>query len=109
MYVRHLSLADFRSWPAAEVGFEPGPSVLVGPNGEGKTNLVEALGYAATLGSHRVATDAPLIRHGCSRAIVRTAVVNDGRELTIELEITAGKANRARVNRAPVPRTRDVL
>lgn len=109
MYVRHLQVTDFRSWKHADLELAPGPTVLVGSNGQGKTNLVEALGYAATLGSHRVATDAPLIRHGCSRAIVRTAIVNDGRELTIELEITAGKANRARVNRAPVPRTRDVL
>ncbi|WP_184811522.1 DNA replication/repair protein RecF [Actinophytocola algeriensis] len=109
MYVRHLQVTDFRSWEYADLELEPGPAVLVGQNGQGKTNLVEALGYAATLGSHRVATDAPLIRHGCARAIVRTAVVNEGRELTIELEITAGKANRARVNRGPVPRTRDVL
>jgi DNA replication and repair protein RecF len=109
VYVQHLQVADFRSWKHADLELEPGPAVLVGANGQGKTNLVEALGYAATLGSHRVATDAPLIRHGAARAIVRTAVVNDGRELTIELEITAGKANRARVNRAPVPRTRDVL
>ena len=109
MYVRHLQVTDFRSWEHADLELEPGPAVLVGQNGQGKTNLVEALGYAATLGSHRVATDAPLIRHGCARAIVRTAIVNEGRELTIELEITAGKANRARVNRGPVPRTRDVL
>ena len=109
MYVRHLQVNDFRSWEHADLELEPGPAVLVGQNGQGKTNLVEALGYAATLSSHRVATDAPLIRHGCARAIVRTAVVNEGRELTIELEITAGKANRARVNRSPVPRTRDVL
>jgi DNA replication and repair protein RecF len=109
VYVRHLQVTDFRSWEHADLELEPGPAVLVGQNGQGKTNLVEALGYAATLGSHRVATDAPLIRHGASRAIVRTAVVNEGRELTIELEITAGKANRARVNRGPVPRTRDVL
>jgi DNA replication and repair protein RecF len=87
----------------------PGATVLVGANGQGKTNLIEAIGYVATLGSHRVATDAPLIRHGCQRAIVRAAVVSEGRELTVELEITAGKANRARVNRAPVPRARDVL
>jgi DNA replication and repair protein RecF len=104
-----LQVTDFRSWEHADLELEPGPAVLVGRNGQGKTNLVEALGYVATLGSHRVATDAPLIRHGAARAIVRTAVVNEGRELTIELEITAGKANRARVNRGPVPRTRDVL
>ena len=109
MYVRHLQVADFRSWEQADLAFEPGVSVLVGRNGQGKTNLVEALGYVATLGSHRVATDAPLIRHGAPRAVVRAAVVNEGRELLVELEITAGRANRARVNRGPVPRPRDVL
>ncbi|HEX2129942.1 MAG TPA: DNA replication/repair protein RecF [Actinophytocola sp.] len=109
MRVSHLQVSDFRSWEHADLELEPGANVLVGRNGQGKTNLVEAVGYAATLGSHRVAVDLPLIRHGCPRAIVRVAVVNDGRELTIELEITAGKANRARVNRAPVARTRDVL
>ena len=109
MFVRHLSVTDFRSWVAAEVSFDPGPSVLVGPNGEGKTNLVEALGYLATLGSHRVATDAPLVREGAERAVVRTAVVSEGRELLVELEIAPGRANRARLNRSPVPRARDVL
>ena len=109
MYVRHLSVTDFRSWPAAEVAFEPGASVLVGPNGHGKTNLVEALGYVATLGSHRVATDAPLVRDGAPRAVARAAVVSAGRELLIELEINPGRANRARLNRGPVPRPRDVL
>ena len=109
MYVRHLSLGDFRSWAAAEVPFEPGPSVLVGPNGHGKTNLVEALGYVATLGSHRVATDAPLVREGAARAVIRTAVVSSGRELLVELEINPGRANRARLNRSPLPRARDVL
>lgn len=83
--------------------------MLIGPNGQGKTNLVEAVGYVATLGSHRVSTDAPLIRHGSSRALVRVAVVNDGRELAVELEIANGKANRAKVNRGPVPRPREVL
>jgi DNA replication and repair protein RecF len=109
VYVRHLSVTDFRSWPAAEVEFEPGPSVLVGPNGEGKTNLVEALVYLATLGSQRVATDAPLVREGAARAVVRAAVVSAGRELLVELEINPGKANRARLNRSPVPRPREVL
>ena len=109
MYVRHLSVTDFRSWPAAEVAFEPGASVLVGPNGHGKTNLVEALGYVATLGSHRVATDAPLVREGAPRAVVRAAVVSAGRELLVELEINPGRSNRARLNRGPVPRPRDVL
>jgi DNA replication and repair protein RecF len=109
MYIRTLQVADFRSWQHAELEFEPGISVLIGANGEGKTNLLEALGYLSTLGSHRVATDAPLVRHEAARAIVRTAVVHAGRELTVELEITPGRPNRARINRSPVPRLRDVL
>ncbi len=109
MYVRHLSVTDFRSWPTAEIDFAAGPSVLVGPNGQGKTNLVEAIGYCATLGSHRVAVDGPLIRAGADRAVVRTAVVSAGRELLVELEINPGRANRARLNRAPLGRPRDVL
>src|SRR5947208_14219898 len=109
MYVRHLSVADFRSWAGAEVDFDPGPAVLVGANGHGKTYPISALGYLATLGSHRVATDAPLIRAGAERAVVRCATVADARELRIELEIVAGRANRARLNGAPVTRPRDVL
>ncbi|SDO64124.1 DNA replication and repair protein RecF [Nakamurella panacisegetis] len=109
MYVRHLSLVDFRSWPAAEWPLGPGANVLIGRNGAGKTNLVEALGYLATLSSHRVAGDQPLIARGAERGIVRAAVVSDGRELLLEIEITAGKANRARINRAPVTRSRDIL
>jgi DNA replication and repair protein RecF len=109
VYIRHLSVADFRSWESAELPLGPGPTVLVGRNGAGKTNLVEAAGYLSTLGSHRVATDAPLIRRGTERAIVRAAVVSEGRELLLEVEIAAGKANRARINRAPQRRARDLL
>src|SRR5436305_5874671 len=109
MYVRHLSVADFRSWAGAEVDFDPGPAVLVGPNGQGKTNLVEALGYLATLGSHRVATDAPMVRSGAERAVVRAGVVREGRETRVEVEITPGKANRARLGGSPVPRAREIL
>ena len=109
MIVRRLELVDFRSYPRAEVEFEPGPSVLVGPNGHGKTNLVEAIGYVATLGSHRVATDQPLVRFGAERAIIRCAIVHDERELLVELEIVPGKANRARLGRSPAARARDVI
>jgi DNA replication and repair protein RecF len=109
LYLRHLQVTDFRSWEHADLPLTPGPTVLVGPNGRGKTNLLEAVGYLATLSSHRVATDAPLVRHGCDRALVRAAVVNEDRELTIELEITPGRANRARVNRGAVGRPRDIL
>ncbi|RKT84386.1 DNA replication and repair protein RecF [Saccharopolyspora antimicrobica] len=109
VYVRHLQVTDFRSWPHADLALEPGITVLVGSNGQGKTNLVEAVGYVATLGSHRVASDAPLVRDGTSRAVVRAAVVNSGRELLVELEITPGKANRARINRGAAGKPRDVL
>jgi DNA replication and repair protein RecF len=109
MYVRHLSVADFRSWTRADVELEPGASVLVGANGQGKTNLVEAAGYLATLGSHRVATDAPLVRVGTERATIAAAVVSQGRELRIDVEISPGRPNKARLNRAPVPRPRDIL
>jgi len=109
MHVTHLSLADFRSYSALELALEPGVTALIGPNGQGKTNLAEALGYASTLGSHRVASDAPLVRLGAERAIVRVAVTRDGRSQLIEIEIVPGKSNRARLNRAPVRRPRDIL
>jgi len=109
VYVRHLGVTDFRSWASAELTLQPGVSVLLGANGNGKTNLVEALGYLATLSSHRVSADAPLVRVGAGRAIVRAVVINDSRELTVELEITPGKSNRARINRSPVRRPREVI
>ena len=108
MHLRRLAVTDFRSWESAELDLDPGVTVLVGPNGVGKTNLVEAAGYLATLGSHRVAGDAPLIRRGAESAVVRGSVVHLGRELHVEVEITAGKANRARRNGAPA-RPRDLL
>ncbi len=109
MHVTHLSLDDFRSYPKVELPLRPGSTLFVGPNGQGKTNLVEAIAYVATLASHRVATDAPLVRAGAPRAVVRTAVQRDGRATLVELEITPGQANRARLNRSPLPRAREVL
>ncbi|WP_199513254.1 DNA replication/repair protein RecF [Nucisporomicrobium flavum] len=109
MYVRRVELTDFRSYERVAVDLDPGVSVLVGQNGMGKTNLIEALGYVATLDSHRVATDAPLVRAGATSAVIRCAIVHDGRELLVELEIVPGKANRARLNRSPVRRSREVL
>ena len=108
MYVRHLGLRDFRSWAHADLELEPGRTVFVGPNGYGKTNLLEALWYSSTLGSHRVATDAPLVRVGADRALVSTIIVNEGRECAVDLEIAAGRANKARLNRSPVRSTREV-
>ncbi|MEU8136155.1 DNA replication/repair protein RecF [Streptodolium elevatio] len=109
MHVAHLSLADFRSYARVEVPLDPGVTAFVGPNGQGKTNLVEAIGYLATLGSHRVANDAPLVRLGAERAYVRAGIVRDGRTTLAELEINPGRANRARVNRSPVPKPREIL
>src|SRR5512139_2712044 len=109
MFVRRLGLTDFRSWPCVELDLEPGRTVFVGPNGYGKTNLIEALWYSSTLGSHRVASDAPLVRAGAERAIISTIVVNEGRELAIDLEVIAGRANKARLNRSPVRSAREVL
>ena len=109
MHLRHLSVVDFRSYTSAELPLEPGVTTLVGLNGQGKTNLVEAIGYLASLSSHRVATDAPLVRFGATQAVIRGAVVRDGRETMVELEIAPGRANRARLNRSPLTRPRDVL
>lgn len=109
MFVRHLSLADFRSYSAAELPLTSGITTFIGRNGQGKTNLIEAVGYLATLSSHRVAQDAPLVRQGAERAVLRGAVVRSGREQLVELEIVPGRANRARLNRSPVTRPRDVL
>jgi DNA replication and repair protein RecF len=109
VYVRHLAVADFRSWPSADLALESGVSVLVGANGQGKTNLIEAINYLACLGSHRVSTDAALVRAGAARAVVRAAIVSDGRELRAEIELTPGKVNRARLNSAVLPRPRDLL
>ncbi|MEU4391021.1 DNA replication/repair protein RecF [Kribbella sp. NPDC023855] len=110
MFVTALGLLDFRSYQQVEVQLAAGVTAFVGPNGQGKTNLVEAIHYTATLSSHRVANDAPLVRAGAPRAIVRTEIRSDHeRDLIVELEINPGRANRARVNRSPVPRPREVL
>ena len=109
MHLTRLALIDFRSYAGAELSLEPGVSTLLGPNGQGKTNLVEAAAYVATLGSHRVATDAPLVRSGAERAILRAAVTSRDRDSLVEIEINPGRSNRARLNRAPVTRPRQVL
>lgn len=109
MRISQLQLIDFRNYVNADLSFEPGPTVLVGANGQGKTNVLEAVGYLGTLSSHRVSSDAPLIRRGTERAVLRARAEQQDRALTIELEITAGRANRARLNKAPVTRARDVI
>jgi DNA replication and repair protein RecF len=109
VFVRRLELVDFRSYERIGVDFEPGVNVLVGPNGTGKTNIAEALGFVATLASHRVATETPLVRAGATSSVIRCEIVHDGRELLVELEIVPGKANRARIGRSPARRALDVL
>ena len=112
MFVTHLSLADFRSYPLAEVPLEAGVTVFTGANGQGKTNLVEAVEFLATLGSHRVAAEAPLVRAGAPRALVRARVqagLDDARSLLLEIEIIPGRANKAALNRSPLRRPRDLL
>ncbi|GAA1149249.1 DNA replication/repair protein RecF [Ornithinicoccus hortensis] len=109
MHLTRLSVTDFRSYAEATVDLSPGVTTLLGRNGQGKTNLVEAAGYLAALSSHRVATDAPLVRYGAETAVVRATVVRDGRESLLELEIVPGRSNRARLNRSALTRPRDVL
>ncbi|MER0446928.1 DNA replication/repair protein RecF [Streptomyces sp. Edi4] len=109
MHVTHLSLADFRSYARVEVPLDPGVTAFVGANGQGKTNLVEAVGYLASLSSHRVSSDAPLVRMGAERAVIRAAVTQGERSQLIELELNPGRANRARINRSSQVRPRDVL
>ncbi|MFG2172213.1 DNA replication/repair protein RecF [Streptomyces niveus] len=109
MHVTHLSLADFRSYARIEVPLDPGVTAFVGANGQGKTNLVEAVGYLASLGSHRVSSDTPLVRMGAERAVIRAAVTQGERSQLVELELNPGRANRARINRSSQVRPRDVL
>jgi DNA replication and repair protein RecF len=109
VHLNRLALTDFRCYASADLHLEPGVTSFTGANGQGKTNLVEAVGYVATLASHRVATDAPLVRSGAERAIVRAEVASAERSLLVEIEINPAKANRARLNRSPVQRPRQIL
>ncbi|MEJ7583464.1 MAG: DNA replication and repair protein RecF [Acidimicrobiales bacterium] len=109
MRISHLWLTDFRSYTRAEATFAPGLTAVVGANGAGKTNLLEAVAYLATLETFRgVPTDA-LIRMGAAQAVVRAAAEREERELLLEAELVAGGRNRAQVNRQPLRRARDLL
>jgi DNA replication and repair protein RecF len=112
MFVDHLQLADFRSYEQVDVPLGSGVTTFVGANGQGKTNLVEAVEYVSTLSSHRVSSEVPLVRFGAERAVVRAreqAGLDDPRQLQLEIEITPGKANRARLNRSPLRRSRELI
>jgi DNA replication and repair protein RecF len=109
VHVSKLTLHDFRSYSKVEIELEPGATAFIGANGQGKTNLVEAIDYLSRLDSHRVSNDAPLVKAGADQAIVRADVVKGDRTALLELEITPGRANRARINRGALPRTRDLV
>lgn len=102
MRVTHLSLTDFRNYRTADVPFAAGANLFVGRNGQGKTNLVESLGYLSTLGSHRVSSDQAMIRKDADAAIVRARIEHDGRELLVEVQLNRSSANRAQVNRGAI-------
>ena len=109
MQLTALELTDFRSYPRLQLPVQPGITVMVGKNGQGKTNIVEAIWYLATLSSHRVPHDAALVRRGESTAIIRATFLRAGRPLQVDLEITPGRSNRARLQGQNVSRLRDLL
>lgn len=109
MFLQHLSLTDFRSYAQVDLELSPGVTVLVGSNGLGKTNLVEAIGYLSSLSSHRVSADGPLLRFGTEQALIRAQLVRGEQKVVVEVEINASRVNRARINRANPIRARDVL
>ena len=109
MHVSDLSLLSFRSYDSLDITFSPGINVLVGTNGQGKTNIVEALAYLVAFSSHRVGSDTPLVKQHNERAMIKTVINDEGRTVDLEVEITPGRANKAKLNGSPVPKTRDIL
>jgi DNA replication and repair protein RecF len=107
VFVAALALTDFRNYESLDIELQPGPNLVVGSNGQGKTNLVEALAYLSTLGSHRVSSDHALIRQGQDAAIVRARLRHGDRQVLVELQLNRTGANKAQVNRSAV-RTRDL-
>lgn len=109
MFLSYLHLTNFRSYEDLALELRPGITTFVGSNGEGKTNIVEAVGFLAYLRSHRTSSDNPLIRLEHEKAYIRAKVNTGGREELLEVEINQGKANRARINQQPVRSTREML
>jgi DNA replication and repair protein RecF len=109
MFVKHLTLSHFRNHVSTEIALEPGVNLLVGPNGQGKTNVIEAIEYLSTLSSHRVAGYQPLIHKDALSAIVRLKVSHAERDVLIDLELHRDNTNQVRINQSPIPRIRDVL
>ena len=109
MFVKHLTLSHFRNHKNTEIAFEPGVNLLVGPNGQGKTNVVEAIEYVSTLSSHRVAGYQPLINKDSAQAIIRLKVSHETRDVLVDLELNRDNPNQLRINQSPIPKMRDVL
>lgn len=107
MIVTHLTLSDFRNYATLDLDLAPGPNLFVGSNGQGKTNLVESLGYLSTLGSHRVSSDQAMIRQGQESAIVRAKLAHAGREILAEVQLNRSSPNRAQINRGAI-KTREL-
>ncbi len=109
MFVKHLTLIDFRNHKNTEISFESGVNLLVGFNGQGKTNVVEAIEYVSTLSSHRVAGYQPLIKKDASGALIRLKVSHETRDVIVDLELNRENPNQLRINQSPIPKMRDVL
>jgi len=109
MFVKHLTLSHFRNHKNTEIAFERGVNLLVGPNGQGKTNVVEAIEYVSTLTSHRVAGYQPLINKESNQAIIRLKVSHETRDVLVDLELNRDNPNQLRINQSPITRMRDVL
>ena len=102
MHLSHLSLKNFRSYSELELPLNPGITIFLGRNGEGKTNIVESILYLAFLSSHRTSGDLPLVKLGESAAYTRAKIQHPEREILVELEINGERANRARINQNPI-------
>ena len=109
MHVVSLTAVDFRSYSFVEINLEPGVTTFIGSNGQGKTNLVEAISYCSTLSSHRVSQDLPLVKSDQPRAIVRTGVKYLDRTNWLEVEIWPSKTNKAKLNGSECKKTKEIL
>jgi DNA replication and repair protein RecF len=109
VYVKKVRLTNFRNYKTADLELYPGVNLLHGSNGQGKTNLVEAINFFGSLSSHRVAGLTPLIKQGEETAIISLELAHDDRELLLEFELNSDSSNRARLNKSPVAKTKDIL
>jgi DNA replication and repair protein RecF len=109
MFAKRVKLTNFRNYESSDIEFTSGVNLIYGPNGQGKTNLVEALNFFAALESHRVAGHTPLIKQGKSTAIISLELSHENRDLLLEYEINADSSNRARLNKSEVAKPKDIL